>query len=101
GRYLAAANAQSDNISVIDTRSDEVVETIGARQNPGDLLGATPNALVFDPSGRTLFVCNGTQNALAEISFKPGESKLEGLIPTGWFPGAIVHDARRKSLCVA
>ena len=101
GHWLAAANAQSDSISVIDTRKDQVVETICARQSPADLLGATPNALAFAPSGKTLFVCNGTQNALAKISFKPGSSKLEGLIPTGWFPGAIVYDARRKSLCVA
>ena len=101
GRYLAAANAQSDSVSIIDTQKDEVVETICARQNPGDLLGATPNALVFDPAGRTLFVCNGTQNAVAKISFKAGRSKLQGLIPTGWFPGAIRYDAQRKSLCVA
>jgi YVTN family beta-propeller protein len=101
GRYLAAANAQSDNVSIIDTRKDQVVETICARQSPADLLGATPNALVFDPSGRQLFVCNGTQNAVAEISFKAGESKLKGLIPTGWFPGAIVFDASRRTLCVA
>ena len=101
GRHLAAANAQSDSVSIIDTRKDQVVETICTRQSPADLLGATPNALVFDPSGRTLFVCNGTQNAVAEIAFKPGESKLQGLVPTGWFPGAIVYDARRHSLCVA
>jgi YVTN family beta-propeller protein len=101
GRYLAAANAQSDSVSIIDTRKDQVVETICTRQNPGDLLGATPNALVFDPAGRTIFVCNGTQNAVAEIAFKVGRSELKGLIPTGWFPGAILYDARRKSLCVA
>ncbi len=101
GRHLAAANAQSDSVSIIDTRKDQVVETICTRQSPADLLGATPNALVFDPSGRTLFVCNGTQNAVAEISFQPGDSKLQGLVPAGWFPGAIVYDARRQSLCVA
>src|SRR5208283_1112614 len=49
----------------------------------------------------TLFVCNGTQNAVAVFQFKPGESKLLGLIPAGWFPGAIAFDARRKGICVA
>ena len=48
-----------------------------------------------------LFVCNGTQNAVAVIDFAPGKSKLKGLVPVGWFPGAIVYDARRKSLYVA
>src|SRR6185437_7493474 len=45
--------------------------------------------------------CNGTQNAVAVFQFKPCEAKLLGLIPVGWFPGAIVHDSRRNMLYVA
>ena len=101
GRYIAVANAGSDTISLIDTRVDKVVETIWARRNPADLFGAQPNAITFDNSGRTLFVCNGTQNAVAAIRFSPGESKLSGLIPVGWFPGAIVCDGKRQKLWVA
>jgi YVTN family beta-propeller protein len=101
GRYLVVANAASDTLSVIDTRTEQIVETICARQNPADLFGASPNALAFAPSGKTLFVCNGTQNAVAVIAFAPGESKWKGLVPVGWFPGAIVYDARRKSFYVA
>jgi YVTN family beta-propeller protein len=101
GRYVVVANAGSDTLSVIDTRTDAVVETICARQDPGDLFGAQPNALAFDARGRTLFVCNGTQNAVAVFQFKPGQSKLLGLIPVGWFPGAIVSDSPRQMLYVA
>ncbi|MGA3144099.1 MAG: beta-propeller fold lactonase family protein [Verrucomicrobiota bacterium] len=101
GRYLVVANAGSDTLSVINTQTEQIVETIWARQNPADLFGASPNALAFAPSGKTLFVCNGTQNAVAVIAFAPGKSKLKGLVPVGWFPGAIVYDARRKSLYVA
>lgn len=101
GRYLAVANAGSDTITVIDTRTDAIVETIWARQNPADLFGAQPNALAFDARGKTLFACNGSQNAVAVFDFKAGQSKLRGLIPVGWFPGAIVHDATRKRLYVA
>ena len=97
GKFLVVANAGSDTLSVIDTRTDKIVETICARQNPADLFGAQPNALAFDRSGRKLFVCNGTQNAVAVFQFKPGESKLLGLIPVGWFPGAIAFDARRET----
>ncbi|MBI2948334.1 MAG: bifunctional YncE family protein/alkaline phosphatase family protein [Verrucomicrobia bacterium] len=100
-RHLLVANAASDTVSVIDTRSDEVVETISLRWQPKDYFGASPNALAFDASGRTLYVCNGTQNALAMVSFRAGRSKLMGLIPVGWFPGAIIHDAPRKMLHVA
>jgi YVTN family beta-propeller protein len=101
GRYLVAANAGSDTVSVIDTRNDQIVETICTRQNPGDLFGAQPNALAFDSRGKKLFVCNGTQNAVAVFTFKPGASQLQGLIPTGWFPGAIVFDEKRHQICVA
>jgi YVTN family beta-propeller protein len=100
-KFLVVANAGSDTLTVIDTRTDKIVETICARQNPADLFGAQPNALAFDKSGRRLFVCNGTQNAVAVFQFKPGKSKLLGLIPAGWFPGAIAFDARHGKIDVA
>jgi len=102
-RYIVCANAASDNLSVIDARNDEVVETIWAKANPADLFGASPNALAFSPDGKTLYAANGTQNAVAVIRFSPGDrsSKLAGLIPAGWFPGAVVFDARRGGLVVA
>jgi YVTN family beta-propeller protein len=115
-KYLVVANAGSDTLSVIDTRTDKIAGTICARQNPGDPFGAQPDALAFDKSGKTLFACNGTQNAVAVFQFKatsrflglipvsrfkPGEIKLLGLIPAGWFPGAIQFDPRRKTIYVA
>jgi YVTN family beta-propeller protein len=101
GRYLVVANAGSDTLSVLDLKTEKVVEAIWTRQNPGDLFGASPNALAFDKSGRTLYVCNGTQNALALVNFSPGKSKLMGLVPVGWFPGAVVYDSERDRLYVA
>jgi len=101
GNYLVVANAASDTLSVIDTRTDTVIETIWARQSPSDLFGASPNALTFDKSSRKLYVCNGTQNAIAVVNFDPGHSQLEGLVPVGWYPGAIVYDDARRSFYVA
>ena len=100
-RYVVAANAGSDTVSVIDTRHDQIVETFSMRQSPGDVFGAQPNALAFDGSGRRLYVGNGTQNAVAVVAFQPGHSQLLGLIPTGWFPAAIAFDARHRQLGVA
>jgi len=100
-RYVCVANANSDTISVIDTESDKVCDTISVRWQPQDLFGASPNALAMDAAGKTLYVCNGTQNAVAVIAFKPGKCKMLGLIPTGWYPGAIVLDEKRGQLCVA
>jgi DNA-binding beta-propeller fold protein YncE len=103
GRHVVCANAASDNLSVIDTRRDEVVETIWVKPSPADPFGASPNALAFDRRGRHLYVANGTHNAVAVVRFAPAgrESRLEGLIPVGWFPGALVFDRRRNQLAVA
>lgn len=99
--YLVIANAAGDSLTVLDTRSDRVVETISLKWQPNDYFGASPNALTFDSTGDTLYVCNGTQNAIAVLDFRPGHSKLRGLIPVGWFPGAVIYDAPRKKLHVA
>ncbi|MSU49694.1 MAG: phosphoesterase [Opitutus sp.] len=103
GRHVVCANAAADTLSVIDPRTDTVVETIWVKPKPSDLFGASPNALVFDPSGRRLYVANGTQNAVAVVKFDPidRESKLEGLFPVGWFPGALVFDAPRRTIIAA
>jgi len=116
GRYVVAANTGSDTLSVIDTHNDKIVDTICARQNPGDLFGAQPDALAFDKLGKKLFVGNGTQNAVAVVQFRiksrflglipyhhfvPGQTEMLGLIPVGWFPGAIAYDSRHKQICVA
>jgi DNA-binding beta-propeller fold protein YncE len=100
-RSVVVANAASDTLSVLDTKTDRIVETIWARQEPADLFGASPNALAFDATGNWLFVCNGSQNAVGVIAFKPGASRLAGLAPVGWYPGALAWDAPRQSLYVA
>ncbi len=101
--YKLVANASSDTLSVIETRTDNVIEKIWTRETPADLFSATPNALAFDKSGKRLYVCNATLNAAGVIQFEPEDhdSKLLGMIPTGWFPGAIVVSPATKTLCVA
>jgi len=103
GRYVVCANAASDNLSVIDAATDTIVETIWAKASPADLFGASPNALAFAPDGKTLYVANGTQNAVAIVGFSPkkGKSRLKGLIPVGWFPGALAYNPSRRTILVA
>ncbi len=103
-RYVVCANAGSDNLSILDATDGHVVDTVWMRAKPSDLLGATPNALAFEPNGDRLWVANGTQNAVALVDFAPtvrGASKLQGLVPVGWFPGALAFDVQRQRLVVA
>ena len=103
-RYVVCANAASDHLSIIDVAKKAVIETVWTKSNPAELFGASPNAIAFHPSGKTLYVANGSQNAVAVVKFDPddkGDSRLVGMIPAGWFPGAVAFDAQRNSIYAA
>ncbi len=93
-RTLFAANANSDTVSVIDTASNTVADTILVRPDPTLPFGSAPNALAMDPSGSTLLVANGGNNAVAVLTKAPGASwQQAGFVPTAWYPGALAADA--------
>jgi YVTN family beta-propeller protein len=108
--YVAADN--SDRISVIDTATNLVIETIrttapnGILRGPKRLPGAAPNSLVLSPDEKTLYVANGGMNAIAVISLAADQShRVIGLIPTAWYPqsvnisrdGKVLYDVNSKS----
>lgn len=101
GSKLLVANANSDTVSVIDAKKQEVIETISTRPADKLLFGSGPNALAISPDGRTLYVANGTNNAVAVIALDSPQSKLLGCFPTGWYPAALVYDEPRGALYVA
>ncbi len=100
-KHVLVANANSDTVSVIDTSTDEVVETISTRPAEELLFGSAPNALATSADGKTLFVANGTNNAVAVVDFAPPHSRLAGCFPTGWYPGALVVDTPCAAIYVA
>jgi YVTN family beta-propeller protein len=112
GKLLYVANANSDTVSVIDTRTDAVVECIACRPEARLPFGSGCNALALSPDGGTLYVANGTNNCVAVVRLgakaseaqdteRPDKSALLGLIPTGWYPGAIQVSSDGKKLFVA
>ncbi len=101
GRFVVVANANSDTLSVIDVSSNKVIETISTRPKQDLPFGSSPNAHVFSPDGKQLYVSNGTNNAVAVFDFAPPMTKLAGLIPTGWYPAGLAFDETRNSLYVA
>jgi YVTN family beta-propeller protein len=96
---LYVANANSDTVTVIDTKTDKVVDTIPVRLYQRAPLGSSPHALAFSPNGAILYVANGTNNAVAVVDLKT--NKIRGFIPTGWFPAAVAAEPQGKQLIIA
>ena len=104
-KFVYVANANSDKISVINVENDQVSEEISVRLSgaTNNYWGDSPNGLGITTDGKTLYVANGMDNALAVVSLadpskgaKEGnKSKISGFIPTGAYPGgvAIYHDS--------
>ena len=67
GKFVYVANANSDTVSVIDTATDEVVETIDCRPEAKLPFGSGSNAVAVSPDGGTLYVANGTNNCVAVV----------------------------------
>ncbi len=110
GKFLYVANANSDTVSVIDTARDGVVETIDCKPEAKLPFGTGSNAVALAPDGRTLYVANGTGNCIVAVRLGGGsceadlaqvKSRVDGLIPTGWYPGAVRVAADGKRLFVA
>jgi YVTN family beta-propeller protein len=104
--YVYVSNANSDHVSVIDTRTDQLAENIFVRllgdENP--FWGSSPNGLAISRNGKTLYVANGMDNALAVVSLgkktclkaRSRESEVKGFIPTGAYPGAVCLGSGRE-----
>ena len=99
---LFVANANTDNVSEIDTETDSVLETISVAPYPKAPYGTTPNGLAVTPDAKTLFVANADNNdvTVVDISQK-GNARVKGFIPAGWYPTAAAVSASGDTLFVA
>jgi len=87
GDALYVTNTNDDTVSVVDTTSNEVVQTIETRPWQGSDVGYAPDAVTVH--GGRLLVSLGRANAIAV--YKLGESALDpvsyvGLVPTDYYP---------------
>jgi YVTN family beta-propeller protein len=111
GKFVYVANANSDTVSVIETATDSVVETIDCKPEAKLPFGTGSNAVALSPDGRTLYVANGTGNSVAVVQLAaistealglaPAASSITGAIPTGWYPGAVALSTDGRKIFVA
>ena len=95
---LYVANGNSDAVSVIDTRRDEVVSTIAIAPFRERKIGLAPTAVALSPDATTLFVTLGGVNAVAVYALP--SAQLRGLVPTGWYPTSIDVSADGRTIVV-
>lgn len=98
GKYLFVANANDNNVSVIDTRQLKVIETLNSALYPDSPTGSTTNSVALGNNDKNLFIANADNNCLAVFDVSvPGSSKSKGFIPTAWYP-TCVRTAKNKIL---
>lgn len=90
GHYLFVANANSNSVSVIDTRKAKVIETLSAALYPNAPAGSTTNSVTLTANDKTLYVADADNNCLAVFDVsKPGHAHALGFIPVGWYPTCV------------
>ena len=97
GATLFVANANSDTVSVVDTTTEAVRETILVRPDPTFSYGSAADGLALSRDGKTLFVAAAGNNAIAFVELPTvthTNSIVRGFLPTDWYPGAVVADAQ-------
>ncbi len=93
GAVLYVANANSDTVSVLDTQTRALKETILVRPDPSFPYGSAANGLALSKDGKTLFVASGGNNSVAVVELPNAQhtnSLLRGFLPADWYPGAVV-----------
>jgi len=96
---LYVANGNEDTVSVVDTRARRVVQTFPLQPFRQRVKGIAPTALALAAEGRLLLVACGGINAVAILDSAAG--KLEGLIPTAWYPNHVALSPDGRYLAVS
>jgi YVTN family beta-propeller protein len=87
---LFVANTNSNDVSVIDTGRDTVVQTIATQPWPEATVGYEPDGVTMTDDGH-LLVTLGRANAVAVYRYNSAQEPVSyvGLLPTDYFPTAV------------
>jgi DNA-binding beta-propeller fold protein YncE len=106
---LYVAQDNTDSVAVIDPNSNRLTDNIPVTA-PSGLLpgwkarfkGNDSNSVTLSRDEKFLYVTNGWMNDTAVIqrSSVPKQSKVVGLIPTGWYPNSVSFSGDGKFMYV-
>jgi YVTN family beta-propeller protein len=105
---LLVANTYSDSITMINTATHQVVQTIDLGLPikvpglKGAAYGAGPNAIAVDNNKNVAYVALYNANAIGVVDLSGGGTNaLLGMIPVGYAPSSVVLDTASNTLVVA
>jgi len=88
--FVAAASTNNVYaVGVTTAKELSLVERINVAMTPRQPLGMTPSGLGLSSDGNRLFVACSDANAAAVVDVSQERSRVEGFIPTGWYPTAV------------
>lgn len=99
GALLFVANSDSDNLTVIDTETLQVVDNIDLRYSEDSPVGASPNEMQLSHDGTRLYVSEADLNVVDVIDV--ASRALIGRIPGGFYTTglALSPDGQRLLIC--
>ena len=112
GRTLFVAESNRNLVAAVDLATRTVSRQISVALGPdgpgtpsADALpdGSTPNALALSPDGKTLYVANADDDAVAvvDVGGDVRAARTRGFIPSGWYPAGLALSSDGKTLWVA
>jgi YVTN family beta-propeller protein len=109
GTRLYVAEDETDSVAVINTRTNQLLDDIAVTAPYGllpstreKLKGSNTNSVTLSPDESTLYATNGNTNniAVVHLSSASGQSRVQGLVPTGWYPNSVSLSADGKYMYV-
>ena len=102
---LYVAQDNTDSVGIVDTNSNKLLANIPVTAPEGLLpksklkfKGNDTNSVTLSRDEKQLYVTNGWMNdvAVVDLSADPAQSRIVGLIPTGWYPNSVSFSADGK-----
>jgi YVTN family beta-propeller protein len=90
GHRLYVADADDDDLAVVDLATERTIARVVVPFSRDGLVGASPNAVAID--GDRIYVSCGAANAIAVFRSTLAGAVAVGAIPTGWYPTGIAID---------
>lgn len=85
--FVTAANTNRVYVvGITDSGELKLIESINVALTPRQPAGMTPSAVALSADEKTLHVVCSDANAVAVVDVSKRRSKVQGFVPTGWYP---------------